>query len=105
MKFAVQSLFIAVGCLLVASIGLAQDVSYFRQDYGVAGGKQALPSDFEQGAKQLWRTQLQKGHSTPCVCGDSIFLTTFASEEKELATVAIDRATGQVKWKQIVPTS
>ncbi len=82
----------------------AQEVSYFRQDHGVVHGSYALPNDFEHDAKQLWRTPLPPGHSSPCVFGDSIFLTTFQAETKELATVAIDRETGQFKWKQTVPT-
>jgi len=103
MNIVVRCLFIAIACL-VSSRGLAQEISYFRHDHGVAKGTQALPNDFKQDAKQLWRTPLDKGHSTPCVCGNSIFLTTFRAEEKELATVAIDRATGRIKWKQTVPT-
>ncbi len=103
MKLTVQCLFVLV-VTVTSSIGLAQDVSYFRHDHGVAKGAQALPDDFEKDAKQLWRTPLDKGHSTPCVCGDSIFLTTFQAEEKELATVAIDRVTGRIKWKRTVPT-
>ena len=66
MKLTVQSLFVLV-VTVTASIGNAQDVSYFRHDHGVAKGDHALPDDFEKDAKQLWRTPLDKGHSTPCV--------------------------------------
>ena len=103
MNLTAQSLFVVV-VTVTSSIGLAGEVSYFRHDHGVAKGDHALPDDFEKDAKQLWRTPLDKGHSTPCVCGDSIFLTTFQANEKELATVAIDRVTGRIKWKRIVPT-
>ena len=91
MSIIVRSHFFVIVCMF-SSIGNAQEVSYFRHDHGVANGKQALPDNFEKDAKQLWRTPLDKGHSTPCVCGDSIFLTTFQAEAKELATVAIDKA-------------
>lgn len=103
MKLAVRCLLMAVWCSL-ASEGLPQDISYFRHDHGVAIGNSPLPNDFENDAKLVWRTPINKGHSTPCVCGNSIFLTTFQEDEKELATVAIDRVTGQIKWKQVVPT-
>jgi outer membrane protein assembly factor BamB len=33
-----------------------------------------------------------------------VFVTTFDAASKELATVAIDRASGQVRWSQVVPT-
>ncbi len=103
MKLTVQCLFAAVVSMTSTTV-FAQEVSYFRHDHGVAKGNYALPNDFEKDAQRLWRTPLDTGHSTPCVCGDSIFLTTFQAEEKELATVAIDRATGSIKWKRTVPT-
>ncbi len=83
---------------------VGQDVVYFRHDFGVAGDARPLPSNFEHDAKQLWRTSLPPGHSTPCVCGDAIYLTTFQAEEQELATIALDRATGEVRWRRVVPT-
>lgn len=95
---------IAFALLWMAAQADGQEVSYFRHDHGVAKGNEALPSDFSKDAKQLWRTPLPPGHSTPCVCGDSIFLTTFQAADKELATVALDRATGAIRWKQVVPT-
>ncbi len=81
----------------------SQELSYFRHDHGVAKGNHPLPTDFSKDAKLLWRTALPPGHSTPCVCGDSIFLTTYRAEEKELATVALERATGKIRWKKVVP--
>jgi outer membrane protein assembly factor BamB len=82
----------------------AQEPVYFRHDFGVAKDLMPLPSNFQDDAKQLWRTPLPPGHSTPCVCGDAIYLTTFQAKEQELATVAIDRATGDIRWRQVVPT-
>ena len=103
MKISDQIWFVAMGCVF-SSMGFSQEGSYFRHDHGIARGSPELPADFEKGAKQLWRTPVDKGHSTPCVCGDSIFLTTFRAEEKELATIAIDRASGRIRWKKSVPT-
>ena len=103
MKISDQIWFFAMGCVF-SSTGFSQEVSYFRHDHGIARGSPELPADFEKGAKQLWRTPVDKGHSTPCVCGDSIFLTTFRAEEKELATIAIDRVSGRIRWKKSVPT-
>ena len=104
MKLTLIWLCVVASCLFHPML-LAQEVSFFRHDSGVAIGDHALPSDFAKDAKLLWRTPLDKGHSTPCVCGNSIFLTTFRAVEKELATVAIDRATGRMQWKQTVPTN
>lgn len=81
----------------------AQELAYFRRDFGIVD-QHPLPSDFSRDARQLWRTALPPGHSTPCVTGDSIYLTTFEAASKELATVALDRATGAIRWKRVAPT-
>ena len=98
-----NGVWLAVVWCVMSSAVFSQEVSYFRKDNGVANGNAALPSDWERDAKLNWRTPLPSGHSTPCVCGDSIYLTTFRPEEKELATVSIDKTTGRIKWRQIAP--
>jgi outer membrane protein assembly factor BamB len=95
----------------------AEPVAYFRADAGVAFGSQALPDRLDE-TTQLWRTSLAPGHSTPCIAGDSIFVTTFEKNEPpkdqprtgqppqgELATVALDRATGKIRWRQVAPVT
>ena len=89
-----------VGC----ASGFADDVFYFRKDNGVAHDSGPLPSDFASDAQLRWKTQILPGHSSPCVCGDLVVLTTYDSEKKELATIALDRASGKEKWKRSVPT-
>lgn len=103
MRFRIQS---AIAFLLGLFVvpAWSQEPSYFRHDHGVATDQQSLPADFSSDAKQLWRTPLPPGHSSPCLCGDLIVLTTFQADKKELATVGLDRATGKVRWKQVVPT-
>ncbi len=103
MKVSIRSL-IAMFFLSQATSMVAQENVYFRKDHGVATEKQALPSDWDNDAKLLWRTPLPSGHSTPCVCGSTIYLTTYKPNEKELATVAIDKSTGRIQWQQTVPT-
>ncbi|MCE9603709.1 MAG: PQQ-binding-like beta-propeller repeat protein [Planctomycetia bacterium] len=78
----------------------AEPAAYFRADAGVAADSKPLVEKFDD-STLLWRQPLAPGHSTPCVCGDSIFLTTF--ENKELATVALDRRTGKPRWRQVAP--
>ena len=77
--------------------------SYFRQQSGIAADKQPLPDEFETREQLLWKQELQPGHSTPCVYGNSIFLTTYDTDKKQLATVALDRTTGKIRWKRIAP--
>lgn len=77
--------------------------AWFRQDHGIAAAGTQLPVNFGDTEDRLWRVALSPGISSPCICGDSIFVTMFEAESKELSTVAIDRVTGQVRWKQIAP--
>ena len=93
-----------VAAILQAAVQHAGDDSaWFRRDHGVAPERMRLPSEFGEGAERLWRVEMPPGISTPCLCGDSIFVTTFVAESKELATVALDRTTGQIRWKQVAP--
>ncbi len=103
MGFWIRVTALLITCTLV-TIGQSEPPTYFRHDAGVARDSLPLPANFSNDAKQLWRSPLPPGHSTPCVCGDTIFVTTFDAAIKELATVALERATGQVRWKRVVPT-
>ena len=47
---------------------------------------------------------IDSGHSTPVLCQDKIILTTYRDAEKELATVALNRQTGQLIWKRVLAT-
>lgn len=91
--------------LLASQIALADEPAFFRRDSGILDGKRPLPDDFADDAVTVWRTKLASGISTPCVQGDSIFLTTWDEGKKELATVALDRAAGTLRWRKVVPTT
>jgi outer membrane protein assembly factor BamB len=84
-----------------ASTSFADPVTYFRQHSGVNKSK-GLPHDLSA-AKPKWKTSLKPGNSTPCVFGDSIYLTTWDAGKKELATVSVNRSTGNVNWRKLVP--
>ncbi len=89
-------------CTPLATV-LGEELSYFRYDGGVADqDQQPLPERLDDDSL-LWRMPLASGHSTPCVYGNSIYLTTF--ENDELATVALDRRTGEQCWKKVAPAT
>jgi outer membrane protein assembly factor BamB len=105
MRHMIRQWGVGLGTLALLTSALAADEdSYFRRDGGVATGSAALPDNFSDGARQLWRTPLLPGHSSPCLVGDRIFLTTYDEGEQELATVALDRSSGEVLWRRAVPT-
>ncbi len=83
----------------------AQEHVYFRHDFGIAAGDKPLPNDFATDAKQLWKTELPPAIHHRASIGDSIFVTTFDKETKQLATVALDRQSGVIRWRQVVPTT
>lgn len=77
---------------------------FFRSNQGVAAEDQTpLPDDLGREGVRKWRVPLASGHSTPCVTADAIYLTTF--DEGQLATVALDKATGRERWRQVAPAT
>ena len=67
---------------------------------GIAAGTVSPPLEFRTMKNQLWKTALPTGHSSPAIWGDRIFLTAVDAGNKKLETIALDRATGQIVWRQ-----
>jgi len=55
------------------------------------------PVTFAPGTNQLWKITVPSGASSPCVWGDSIFLTAF--EDGKLETLCYARRDGKLLWK------
>jgi outer membrane protein assembly factor BamB len=70
---------------------------------GIAVGSRPLPSEFGPTRNVLWQTSIPPGFSSPCVWGDRIFLTSFDAAERKLETLAIDRTSGRIVWRQSAP--
>ncbi|MBN2242664.1 MAG: PQQ-binding-like beta-propeller repeat protein [Acidobacteria bacterium] len=96
---------------LVISAGAAvlhaeENPVYFRCDGGVAeAASGAIPDRLDSPGVLQWRTPLDSGHSTPAVCKNRAFLTTFNAAREELATVALSVDSGKVLWKRTAPAS
>ena len=60
-----------------------------------------LPTKFGERQGVVWKAPLPgRGHSSPCVVGDAIYLTT-ADEKMEVQSVlSLQRSSGQVVWKR-----
>src|SRR3954466_5596731 len=77
---------------------------YFRYDKGRGASPGNLPEFLGNPEALLWRTPVDGGHSTPIVAGGRIFLTTYRSQSRELATVALSEANGHELWRRaLVP--
>ena len=70
---------------------------------GLAAEGQNPPVKFGPKQNVLWKTPVPLGHSSPCIWGDHIFLTGFDKEKKELQVFCIDRSSGNIRWRKIVP--
>lgn len=69
---------------------------------GLGAEGQTFPVEFGPEQNLLWKTSLPRGHSSPCIQGDNIFIT--ARSGKSLETICIDRCNGKIKWRRsIVP--
>ena len=84
---------------LLASSPSAAEAKYFRSDAGVADSAAALPDDFQAPESLLRRVPLDPGHSTPVAHSGKILLTTYRSDSKELATLALEEETGRLLWR------
>jgi outer membrane protein assembly factor BamB len=96
-------------CLLVlalsatASVNAAEVWSRFRGEGGsgraAVGSK--LPTEIGPDKHVVWKIELAPGHSSPVVIGDRLYVT--AEKNKQLVTIALDRATGKTLWEKVAP--
>jgi outer membrane protein assembly factor BamB len=61
------------------------------------------PATFSPSENAVWSTEIPPGHSSPCVWGNRIFLSTF--QDGALQCRAYDRATGKSLWTRDVPAA
>ncbi|MHC4426524.1 MAG: outer membrane protein assembly factor BamB family protein, partial [Planctomycetota bacterium] len=67
---------------------------------GIAPDSQTYPAELDFSRNLLWKTEVPRGHSSPCIWGDNIFVT--ARSGKSLETICIDRGNGKIKWRRSV---
>lgn len=89
-----------LACCVAATVA-GEPVAFFRDNHGVVESAGSLPDEVDSADAIVWKVPLEKGHSSPIIVSDAIFLTTF--DGKKLATVCLDRATGATRWLQTVP--
>jgi outer membrane protein assembly factor BamB len=56
-----------------------------------------------EGTHIAWKVEIPgKGHASPIVCGDRIFLASCREEQEDRILLCLDRRTGQTVWEQTV---
>ena len=68
---------------------------------GVAAAGQNLPVEFDRSKNVIWKCAVTKGHSSPCIWGNRIFLTGYA--KRIFDTICIDRKSGKILWQKSIP--
>lgn len=68
---------------------------------GVSREQRSLPAKIGPNENVLWKISLAKGHSSPVIHDDRIFLTAF--RDRKLVTLSIDAASGKVVWERASP--
>jgi outer membrane protein assembly factor BamB len=71
---------------------------------GIATESVSPPLEFGPSKNLLWKTSLPSGQSSPAIWGNRIFLTAFDAANKKLEVIGLDRSTGQILWRQPIPT-
>lgn len=67
---------------------------------GIAAEGQDPPVKWSETENVLWKTDIPgRGHSSPTLVGDRIFLTTADEKEQVQSVIAFDRKTGKQLWK------
>jgi len=60
----------------------------------------SVPTKFGDGQNMAWKVKVPgRGHSSPIVVGDRVYLTTAFQKEERHCVVAFDRATGKEVWQ------
>ncbi len=91
-----------VTTLILASPLLSQDDwSRWRgpQGNGIAADGQIPPTSWDEDTNVVWKTKVPgRGHASPIVIGDKIFLATADQEQQSQSVICFDRATGKQLW-------
>lgn len=92
--------------LALASAALAQEWPGWRGPLGDGTSKEAsFPLKWSATEGVRWKVPLAgKGHSSPVVWGDRIYLTTCIEDRNERRLVCLDRKDGRTLWDQLVVT-
>jgi outer membrane protein assembly factor BamB len=89
-----------------AILPVENSFNYFRRDGGVPSLEANLmPERLNSPGVLHWRTGIDSGHSSPIACNGRIFLTTYNTASKELATLALAADSGRILWKRIAPAA
>lgn len=70
---------------------------------GHAASGQTVPEKWSETENVIWRAAIRgRGHSSPTVVGNQVFLTTADIASAEQVVICLDRATGKSRWETVI---
>lgn len=87
---------------LTATAGNATDWPYWRgpTSNGVAPAGPLPPLEWDESKNVVWKTRLPgRGHASPTVVGQRIYLATADEDAGNQVLLALDRSTGKIVWE------
>ncbi len=102
-RWFLSGLLLANGHLVAAPAGpeplSAAAWPQFRGPHGSGVAETARPPlHFGPESNVVWQSTVPRGHSSPCIWGDHLFLT--ASEGGKLLVLDFERGTGRIRWRR-----
>ena len=94
--------------IAVSSPGLADgEWSQFRGPNGSGRGvgSDGVPTRFGADETLLWRCELTRGLSSPCIRNGRVFLSEFDVDASQLSVVCVAQADGAVLWRREIPAN
>src|SRR5262249_54183607 len=94
----------AVGLLLLTTAGSAEPWPMWRGPRGDGTSTENnIPIRWSSTDNTCWKVPIPgKGHSSPIVWGDRIFVTTCLEEHQKRLLLCLDRSTGKLLWQREV---
>ena len=72
----------------------------FRGQNSAGVGAGSPPIRFDPHTNVRWSVGLEAGHSSPCIVGSKLFVTTYSETNSQVSVVGLDRATGEQLWER-----
>src|SRR5439155_12365304 len=70
---------------------------------GIADPNQKLPLKWSKSENVVWKAAVPgRGHGSPIVVGDRVFLQTAETEPEQQSVLCFSRTSGQPLWKKVV---
>jgi outer membrane protein assembly factor BamB len=107
MQKRLHELGLVLGLLLPTAAARAEDWPAWRGPRGDGTScDTAVPLRWSQTENVVWKTPIPgKGHSSPVVWGDRVFVTTCLESERKRMLLCLDRHSGKIVWERLVLTA